>query len=67
MVTITRVEADILVRAIREFRPRDDLVEFAAVQPHTAAPRAVVDLDLLAHGHFKLRIQARRAPHRKTP
>ena len=32
----------------------DDLVEFATVEPHAAARRAVVDLDALALGHDEL-------------
>src|SRR5690606_29902787 len=32
-------------------RPLDDLVEFAAIEPHAATGRAIVDLDPLAFGH----------------
>src|ERR1700754_4266208 len=34
---------------------RHKLVEFAAVEPHAAAGRAVVDLDRLAFGHQQIR------------
>src|SRR3546814_13715379 len=36
--------------------PLDELVEFAAVEPHATAFRAVVDLDPLAIRHHQLRL-----------
>jgi hypothetical protein len=36
-------------------RATDDLIQFAAIQPHTAALRAIVDFDSLAHGHQQIR------------
>jgi hypothetical protein len=40
-------------RRERRARPLDDLVELAAVQPHSAAGGAVVDFDALALGHLQ--------------
>src|SRR5687767_1525037 len=43
----------LLRRGLRLSRVRalDDLVELAAVEPHAAARRAIIDLDPLALGH----------------
>src|SRR5690606_16351269 len=64
-VTLIRIAAPVVLRAtlrrrlgLRRDRGRtvDDLVELAAIEPHAAALRAIVDLDALPVRHQQLRL-----------
>jgi hypothetical protein len=44
-------------------RPFDQLVQFASIQPHASAGRAIVDLDALAIGHDEFYALADRTEH----
>ncbi len=48
-------------------RSFDQLVEFASIQPHASAGRAVVDFDPLAIGHHEINALADRAEHGGHP
>jgi hypothetical protein len=56
-----------LLRGLVLIGALDDLVQLAAIEPHTPALGAIVNLDTLPVRHDQIRLQAYRTFHRMLP